>query len=127
MSIHPALAPALAEQHRLDLTNQASACRLARTARQDRPRNPSRRPLIVKALRAAAAASAIAAAAFLAIPAGPIHAPSAHTSWGTSSQVGDSHRAVLVVHYRTHRFGVSHHFQADHHFAAGHVYNARWA
>jgi hypothetical protein len=38
-------------------------------------------------------------------------APSAHTSWGTSSQVGDSHRAVLVVHYRTHRFGAIHHFQ----------------
>jgi len=121
MSIHPALAPALAEQHRRDLTSQASACRLARTARQDRPRNPSRRPLIVKALRAAAAASAIAAAAFLAIPAGPVHAPSAHTSWGTSSQVGGSHRAVLAAHYRIHRFS------ADHHFQVGHVFGARWA
>jgi len=125
MFIHPALAPALAEQHRRDLTSQASACRLARTARQDRPRNPSRRPLIVKALRAAAAASAIAAVAFLAIPAGPVHAPSAHTSWGTSSQLGDSHRAVLVLHFRTHRFVADHHFLAGHHFAAGHVYDVR--
>ena len=60
MSLHPTIAAALAEQRRRDLMSQASACRLARTARPGNSRNPVRRPRIVRALRATAAASAIA-------------------------------------------------------------------
>jgi hypothetical protein len=137
MYIHPTTGTALAEQHRRDLMSQASASRQARAARQSSSRNPSRRPLIVGALRTATAASAIAAAAFLAVPAGPAHVPSAHglwgthSSWGTSYQTADSHRAVLAVHYRvhyrTHRFVASHHFQTGHRFVAGHVSDDRWA
>lgn len=139
MSIHPALAPALAEQHRRDLISQASACRQAQAARQDRPRNQSRRVLTIKALRATAAAVALAGAAFLATASGPAPAASAHGNWfshyrghpstGTSyqgggkwvsapiHQAGDSHRAVLAVHWRTPRFGAG----------AGHVFSQRWA
>ena len=131
MYIHPTTGAALAEQHRRDLMSQANASRQARAARQARPRNSARRPLIVRALRTAAAASAIAAGAFLVIPAAPGHAPSAngkwstsyqgHTSWGEHFRASDSHRAVLAVHFLGHRFGVDHHFQVVH------VYGARWA
>jgi hypothetical protein len=131
MYIHPTTAAALAEEHRRDLMSQASASRQARAVRQARPRNSARRPLIVRALRTAAAASAIAAGAFLVIPAAPGHAPSAngkwstsyqgHTSWGEHYRARDSHRAVLAVHFLEHRFGV------DHHFYAVHVSGARWA
>ena len=108
MSLHPTITAAQADQHR--------------------------RPLIVRALRTAAAASAIAAGAFLVIPAGPGPAPSAnanwsvhswtHGSWGMHYRAGDSHRAVLAVHWKAHRFGM------DHHFASGHVFGdnpGRWA
>lgn len=134
MYTHPTITAALAEQHRRDLMSQASAsrqARQARAARQGSSRNPARRPLIVRALGTAAAASAIAAGAFLVIPAAPGHAPSAngkwstsyqgHTSWGEHYRARDSHRAVLAVHFIDHRFGVEHHFQV------GHVFGARWA
>ena len=101
MFTHPAITASLAAQHRRDLITQASACRQARAAR--RTRSPVRRPLIVKALRATAAASAIATAAFLMTPAGPSHAPAANGKWtvhfqehgngGTSDQ-GDVHYVV---------------------------------
>ena len=135
MSLHPTITAALADQHRRDLMSQASASRQARAARQARPRNSARRPLIVRALRTAAAASAIAAGAFLVIPAAPGHAPSAngkwstsyqgHTSWGEHYRASDSHRAVLAVHWKTHRFGMDHHFQAGHVFGDNPV--GRWA
>jgi hypothetical protein len=131
MSLHPTITAALADQHRRDLMSQASASRQARAARQARPRTQARRPLIIRALRTATAASAIAGAAFLVIPAAPGHVPSAngnwstshqgHTSWGEHYRARDSHRVVLAVHWRTHRFGVGHHFQAIH------VYSDRWA
>lgn len=130
MYIHPTTGAALAEQHRRDLMSQASASRQARAARQASSRNQARRPLIVRALGTAVAASAIAAGAFLVIPAAPGHAPSAngkwsasyqgHTSWGEHYRASDSHRAVLAVHFLDHRFGVDHHFYA-------HVSGARWA
>jgi hypothetical protein len=125
MYIHPTTGAALAEQHRRDLMSQASA------SRQASSRNQARRPLIVRALGTAAAASAIAVGAFLVIPAAPGHAPSAnskwstsyqgHTSWGEHYRARDSHRAVLAVHFLEHRFGVDHHFQVVH------VSGARWA
>jgi hypothetical protein len=131
MYTHPTITAALAEQHGRDLMSQASASRQAPAARQGSSRNPARRPLIVRALRTAAAASAIAAGAFLVIPSAPGHAPSAsanwsasyqgHTSWGEHFRVGDSHRAVLAVHWRTH------HFAAGHRFSAGHVFDEHWA
>jgi hypothetical protein len=131
MYIHPTTGAALAEQHRRDLMSQASASRQASAARQASSRNQARRPLIVRALGTAAAASAIAVGAFLVIPAAPGHAPSAnskwsatyqgHTSWGEHYRARDSHRAVLAVHWRTH------HFAAGHRFSAGHVFDERWA
>jgi hypothetical protein len=130
MYTHPTITAALAEQHRRDLMSQASASRQARAARQASPRDQARRPLIVRALGTAVAASAIAAGAFLVIPAAPGHAPSANANWSKSSQVhswgmhyraSDSHRAVLAVHWRTH------HFAAGHRFSAGHVFDERWA
>jgi len=140
MYTHPTITAALAEQHRRDLMSQASASRQARQARQARAarqgssRNPARRPLIVRALGTAVAASAIAAGAFLMIPAAPGHAPSAnskwsstyqgHSSWGEHYRARDSHRAVLAVHF-VHRFGMDHHFQAGHVFGDNPV--GRWA
>jgi hypothetical protein len=131
MYTHPTITAALAEQHRRDVMSQASAPRQARAARQAPSRNQARRPLIVRALSTAAAASAIAAGAFLVIPAATGHAPSAsanwsksyqgHSSWGEHYRARDSHRAVLAVHWKTHLFGV------DHHFYAVHVSGARWA
>ena len=56
MYTHPTITAALAEQHRRDLMSQASAARQARAARQGSSRNPARRPLIIRALRTAAAA-----------------------------------------------------------------------
>jgi hypothetical protein len=131
MSLHPTITAALADQHRRDLMSQASASRRARAARQARPRTQARRPLIIRALRTAAAASAIAGAAFLVAPAGPGHSPSAGEksvvhSWtpGNSYEhyrASDSHRAVLAVHWKTHRFGM------DHHFQVAPVNDLRWA
>ena len=142
MSLHPTITATLADQHRRDLMSQASASRQARAARQARPRTQTRRPLIVRALRTAAAASAIAGAAFLVTPAGPGPAPSANANWSVPQGHGnwfehyrasESHRAVLAngkwysnptllaIHWRTHRFGTEHHFQAVH------VYSARMA
>jgi hypothetical protein len=113
MYIRPTAGAALAEEHHRDLMRQASASRQARAARQARPRNSARRPLIVRALRTAAAASAIAAGAFLVAPAGPGPAPAAHGNWYMHYRASDSHRAVVAVSFKEHRFGVSHHFQAD--------------
>lgn len=130
MYIHPTTGAALAEQHRRDLMSQASASRQARAARQASSRNQARRPLVVRALRTAVAASAIAAGAFLVIPAAPGQAPSAQSHWYTNYQVhnwgahyraSDSHRAVLAVHFLDHRFGVDHHVQVVH------VYGSRWS
>ena len=129
MSLHPTITAALADQHRRDLMSQASACRQARAARQSRPRNPVRRPLIVRAL-GAAVASAIAAAAFLATPTGPANAASNHVvrfgeyqghgNWYGSviwGQVkGSGQHGVLAVHWRNCNWGQFkgsiHHFQA---------------
>ena len=128
MYTHPTITAALAEQHRRDLMSEASAsrqARQARAARQGSSRNPARRPLIVRALGTAAAASAIAAGAFLVIPSAPGHAPSAQSRWYTNYQVhswgehyrsSDSHRAVLAVHFAEHHFGAG----------AGHVSGSRW-
>ena len=43
MFMHPAITAAVADQHRRDLIAQADADRLARTARQGRPRRPASR------------------------------------------------------------------------------------
>lgn len=136
MYTHPTITAALAEQHRRDLMSQASAsrqARQARAARQGSSRNPARRPLIVGALRTAAAATAIAAGAFLVIPAGPAPAPSANAnwsvpqvhSWGKHYRASDSHRAVLAVHWKSHRFSMDHHFQGNTRFADNPT--GRWA
>ena len=133
MSLHPTITATLADEHRRDLMSQATASRQARAARQARPRASTRRPMIVRALRTAAAASAIAAGAFLVVPAGPGPAPSANAnwsvpqvhSWGEHYRASDSHRAVLAVHWKAHRFGVLHHFAASHVF--GDNPTGRWA
>ena len=130
MSLHPTITAALADQHRRDLMSQASACRQARAARQSRPRNPVRRPLIVRAL-GAAVASAIAAAAFLATPAGPANAAASHVvrfgeyqghgnwygsvNWGQVK--GSGQHGVLAVHFANGKWcmnnqTVTHHYQA---------------
>ena len=117
MSLHPTITAALADQHRRDLMSQASARRLARTARQVSPRHPARRPLFVRALRplfvralrTAAAATAIAATAFLVTPAGSGHAPSANGKWSVPfaghGNSGTVHSLVLVHRFQgIHRF-----------------------
>jgi hypothetical protein len=66
MFTHPAITAALADQHRRDLTAQASACRLARAARDSRrgrSPQPRRRTGLLKTIRRAATAAAAAAAA----------------------------------------------------------------
>jgi uncharacterized ferritin-like protein (DUF455 family) len=90
MLTHPAIAAALADQHRQDLTAQASAYRLARAARDSQPARAGRpaqprRTNPVQAIRRAAAAAA--AAAVLMIPlAGTTTTPpaSAHVFSGQS-------------------------------------------
>jgi hypothetical protein len=104
---HPTITTAVAQQHRRDLLSQASAGRQARAVRQSSPRTPARRPLIVKALRTAAAVAAVAAvaaAAFLVTLAGPGHAPSANAKWtvhfpGHGDRGTVSHSLVLVHHF----------------------------
>jgi hypothetical protein len=126
MSLHPAITAALVDQHRRDLMSQSiarrparTARRPARTARQDSPRRPARRPLFVRALRTAAAATAIAATAFLVTPAGSGHAPSANGKWSVPfaghGNLGTVHSLVLV-----------HHFQGIHRFS-DYLSTARWA
>jgi hypothetical protein len=52
MSMPPSIAAALAEQHRRDLLSQAEACRLARTARRNRPRPARRVPRLMMTIAA---------------------------------------------------------------------------
>jgi hypothetical protein len=65
MFTHPAITAALADQHRRDLTAQASAYRLVRAARDSRPgRSPRpRRTGLLQTIRRATTATAAAAAA----------------------------------------------------------------
>jgi len=78
MSLHPSITAALADQHRRDLTAQASTCRLARAAHHGQPARPGRSPqprLLtspVQAIRWAVttAAAAAAAVALVMAPAG---------------------------------------------------------
>jgi hypothetical protein len=78
MSMHPAITAALADQHRQDLTAQASAYRLARAARDSRPTRPGQPPqprrltAPLKVIRRAATttAAAVAAAVVMITPAG---------------------------------------------------------
>jgi hypothetical protein len=133
MFTHPTITQALAEQHRSDLINQASAYRLARTARQARSQKQPRPRLVIRALRATAAAAALAGAAFLVTPSGPAVAAgngkwyvvTSHVTgngkWTAHYSANSSHRTVLAVHFRSHVFGAGHVFGADH--ASG----ARWA
>ena len=98
MSMHPAITAALADQHRRDLTAQASAYQLACAARDSRPtRSPRPRRLTgpLKVIRRAATttAAAVAAAVVMITPAGAItqhvfaHGMPAHVfshSWSPS-------------------------------------------
>jgi len=102
MLTHPAIAAALADQHRQDLTAQARAYRLARAARGSQPTRtgrlaqPRRRTDPVRAIRRAAAAAAAAAALMMPL-AGATTTPhaSAHVFSGQSGshsqggQLGD--------------------------------------
>jgi hypothetical protein len=80
MSMHPAITTAVAEQHRRDLIAQADVCRLARTARQGRPRRPVSPFLTTKRVITTAAAACTAAALFVLTPAGPAHASAHHVA-----------------------------------------------
>jgi hypothetical protein len=78
MFTHPAITAALADQHRRDLTAQASASQIARAARDARPTRPGRSrqprritsPVQVIKRAVAAAAAAMAAAVLVMTPAG---------------------------------------------------------
>ena len=66
MFTHPAITAALADQHRRDLTAQASVYRLAsaaRDSRRGRSPQPRRRTGLLQTIRRAATATAAAAAA----------------------------------------------------------------
>jgi hypothetical protein len=91
MLTHPAIAAALHDQHRQDLTAQASAYRLARAARDSqptrtgRPAQPRRRTGPVQAIRRAAAAAAAAAVLIMPLAGATTTPPaSAHVFWGQS-------------------------------------------
>jgi hypothetical protein len=99
MLTHPAIAAALHDQHRQDLTAQASAYRLARDSqptRTGRPAQPRRRTGPVQAIRRAAAAAAAAAVLMMPLAGATTTPPaSAHVFWGQSwshsqgGQLGD--------------------------------------
>ena len=80
MSMHAAITTALAEQHRRDLIAQADACRLARTARQSRPRHPVSALLTTRRVVTTAAAACATAAVRL----GADRCRAAHRAAGTS-------------------------------------------
>jgi hypothetical protein len=75
MFTHPAITAALADQRRRDLITQAGTYRLARAARQIRPRRPV---LTTRRVLTTAAAACTAAAMFVLGPAGPAHASALH-------------------------------------------------
>jgi len=77
MFMHPAVATAIADQHRRDLIAQADADRLARTASQGHARRPASPSRTAKCVIATAAAACAVAAVLMLTPAGPAHA-SAH-------------------------------------------------
>jgi len=97
MSMHPAITAALADQHRRDLTAQASAYRLARAARNCQPTRPGRSPGPrrltgpLQAIRRAVTAAAAAAAVLAMSPAG------ATTTPHYSAHVFTHHRSVPSV------------------------------
>jgi hypothetical protein len=78
MSMHPAITAALADQHRRDLITRADAYRLARTARQGRPRHAASAFLTARRVVITAAAACTAAAVLMLTPAGPAHASAQH-------------------------------------------------
>jgi hypothetical protein len=78
--MHPAITAAVANQHRRDLITQADAYRLARTARQGRPRSQVSPFLTTKRVIITAAAACTAAARFMLTPAGPAHASAHHVA-----------------------------------------------
>lgn len=105
MFTHPAIIAALADQHRRDLTAQASTCRLARAARAGRncqPTRPGRSPQPrrltspARAIRRAVttAAAAAAAAVLVMTPAG---AATTHHFW---APVFANHVVVASQHSR---------------------------
>ena len=94
MFMHPAITTAIADQHRHDLIAQADADRLARTARQGRPRRPASPRLTTQRVIAAAAAACTAAAVLMLSPAGPAHA-SAHV-FAVPTVAGHIHHASHV-------------------------------
>lgn len=75
MSLHPAIAAALAEQHRRDLTARAEAHRLARAARSSRPSPGTRAADPARIIRQLIAAMRRAAIRLrlLRAPAAPLH------------------------------------------------------
>ena len=74
---HPAITTAIADQHRRDLITQASTYRLARAARQGRPRRPVS-PVLTTRRVITTAAAACTAAVFVPASAGPAHASALH-------------------------------------------------
>jgi hypothetical protein len=78
MFMHPAITTAIADQHRRDLIAQASTDRLARAARQERPRRSASPVLTTKRVVTTAAAACTAAAVLMLAPAGPGHASAHH-------------------------------------------------
>jgi hypothetical protein len=78
MFTHPAITAAIADQHRRDLITQADTYRLARAARQGRPRRPATSVLTTRRLVTTVAAACTAAAVFVLAPAGPAHASAFH-------------------------------------------------
>jgi hypothetical protein len=80
MSMHPAITAAVANQHRRDLITQADAYRLARTARQGRPRSQVSPFLTTKRVIITAAGGGPAPARFMLTPAGPAHASAHHVA-----------------------------------------------
>ena len=99
MSMHPAIAAALADQHRQDLTAQANAYRLARAARNCQPTRPGpssqprRLTNPVQAIRRVVAAVAAATAATLLV----MTPPGAATTHHYSAHVYAHHFSVPSV------------------------------